>query len=83
MFNDYFYNYPLLTISDHSEHFRPLPTTSDHDQKSPLGERVQMLFEFFLYLDPIMRYFISVCEEPAAEPAASEPEVVYEAASLR
>ena len=44
-----------------------------------------MLFEFFLYLNPIMRYFRSVEEEPEPEPAAaaSEPEVVYEAASLR
>ena len=41
-----------------------------------------MLFEFFPYLNPIMRNFRSVCEEPAG-PAASEPEVVYEAASLR
>ena len=39
-------------------------------------------FHFFLYLNPIMRYFKSV-PEAAAAAAASEPEVVYEASSLR
>ena len=48
--------------------------------QSPLGERVQMLFEFFPQVNPITRNFRSVCE---AEAAAAEPEVLYEAASLR
>ena len=45
----------------------------------------QVLFEFFLYLNRITRYFRSVeqVEPVEAAAAAAEPEVVYEAASLR